>query len=76
MTDSDQKWMQSEFDGIKELFKTHKENTDRRLEGVEVWVNRVECKTDNNSKYINLIVGGLILVGAIVGIFEIALNFK
>lgn len=74
MTDSDQKWMQSEFDGIKELFKTHKENTDRRLEGVEVWVGKVEGKTDSNSKYINLIIGGLILAGVIIGAFQIALK--
>lgn len=69
MTEADKLWLDERFDSLKVSMKTCKENCDKSVCGVQAWIKVVETDTKSNSGKINLILGGIILCGALLGLF-------
>ena len=74
MTEADQRWLKSEFDRIHGAFEDHRGQCDKRFCGAETWIGNVEKKTDANSKFIWMLIGGLTLIGVILGMFQYAIK--
>lgn len=74
MTESDQRWLKSEFQSLHTALSDHKEQTDKRIVGAETWIRNVEVKTDNNSKFLWMIAGGIAIISAVLGILELSIG--